>query len=858
MTPIPFVTSFGDGRRVFVIDRKGLAVFGLVVLLMSAGFVLTGFENRAAPVAPAGAVEPRAAYSINYHFYDFFNVPFQEYWDVRTASKYGDLPMNAQCFSAEGVAEGTCVPSSSSSVPAVASYPYADWYPVSSSVSPTSTSTVPFIYAPYRMQAVGTSVPGYTLTDPVYLPIQNPSAAVGTSLAIDWRMDYLTKAQINTLKTVAGCAFNANSNDGYFLRSQIKVTLDLQESKRLFGVVATDATSAQNWWNANTNPACGTLGPEETNWQNAISALGGSANTPGKFDIENAYAYWYAPFYTNMTASVASDGTTTVNIDHMAWGTEALLARMFYWGNAGYLGNTLNSSKRTGWWGMETPWFENFHFTTTIGASTHDFSLTTVIMYHLQAGGDPGPNGLYDKTDDIAFWDWGPALADYVFYNPLKHPENELNRYPDPPYAYVHNTPGSYNYGVSSAFDYVPITWNLNAGESWSFTLPKGNVNFYDPNLTPAGADPTLGQYVIIQKPLYLMRTLPVSYGSWDESTNTWTLTGPATTGGPPGNAGPDGIPGTSDDQYPTTPYPAIDFQAGPALLRVTTNPAVPGKIYVDGVPRDEWGLAWMKIAPGAHTVSFGDVYGFGTPTAQTVTTTAGATTTVQGNYIPYGSLRVITSPAVAATIYVNGQPADDWGLWRSAAPGSYTIHFGLLADYNPPADQIVTVTAGSLTTVTGTYTSNPGASGPDPTTYGMLRVTTNPAVPAQILVNGIPRDEWGLAWVKMAPGTYTVSFTSVYGMTPPAPATVTVTATATTTYNGLFTVLGSLRILTSPALPATVFVNGIPRDDWGMWQSMAPGTYTVSFGDLAGYATPAPQTAIVTANALTTITGSY
>ena len=292
--------------------------------------------------------------------------------------------------------------------------------------------------------------------------------------------------------------------------------------------------------------------------------------------------------------------------------------------------------------------------------------------------------------------------------------------------------------------------------------------------------------------------------------------------------------------------------------MRATTNPAVNGKILVDDVPRDEWGLAWVKIAPGTHTVSFSDIYGYATPAPQTVTVTSGATTTAQGNYVQEGSLRVITNPALAATISVNGQPADDWGVWRAALPGSYTIHFGAVANWAPPADQVVTVTAGQLTTVTGTYTSSPGAPGPDPTTYGLLRVTTNPAVASQILVNGIPRDEWGLAWVKLAPGTYTVSFASVYGVTAPAPTTVTVAAGATTTVVGQFVVHGSLRVTTSPAVAGTIFVNGIPRDDWGMWQSMPPGTYTVSFGAVPGYVTPAAQTATVTASTTTTITGTY
>src|SRR2546425_42852 len=300
-----------------------------------------------------------------------------------------------------------------------------------------------------------------------------------------------------------------------------------------------------------------------------------------------------------------------------------------------------------------------------------------------------------------------------------------------------------------------------------------------------------------------------------------------------------------------------VTVSAG-GLLRVTTNPAAPGKILVDGVPADDWGLTWVKLAPGTHTVSFGGLNGLGTPADQTVTVTDGVTTTVQGNYAVNGYLRVITNPAVVSTISVNGVPRDDWGMWTALAPGTYTVHYGLVAGYNPPADQTAVVTAGATTTITGNFVTNAAAPGPDPTTFGYLRVTTNPATAAQILVNGVPADDWGLTWVKLAPGTYTVSFGQGYGYTPPAPKTVTVAAGATTTWDAPFVVHGSLQVKTSPALPATIFVNGVPRDDWGMWQSMPPGTYTVGFGPVPGYVTPASQTATVTAGVLTPKTGVY
>lgn len=312
------------------------------------------------------------------------------------------------------------------------------------------------------------------------------------------------------------------------------------------------------------------------------------------------------------------------------------------------------------------------------------------------------------------------------------------------------------------------------------------------------------------------------------------------------------------DDGHGNTASTSASVSVATSLLRVTTNPAVAGKILVDGIARDEWGLAWMKIAPGSHTVSFGNVAGFLTPAAQTVTTTAGTTTTVQGNYVAMGSLRVITSPAVASTISLDGTPRDDWGMWQTLAAGTYTVSFGAVAGYDPPASQTVTLASGQSLSITGTYTADAAAKGPDPTTYGLLRVTTNPALDAKILVNGVPSDEWGLAWVKLAPGTYTVSFGDVYGYATPAAQSVTITAGATTSVVGSFTALGSLRVTTSPALAGTVFVDNIPRDDWGMWQSMPAGTYTVSFGPVTGYSAPVAQTATVTGGSLTAITGTY
>ncbi len=534
-----------------------------------------------------------------------------------------------------------------------------------------------------------------------------------------------------------------------------------------------------------------------------------------------------------------------------------------------------------------------------------------------------------------------------------------------------------------------------------------------------------------------------------------------------------------------------------PGMLRATTSPAVPSQILVDGIPRDTWGLTWVKLPTGQYEVSFTDVPGFTTPAPQWVTVSNGVTTEWPGLFGARGYLRVITSPPVPSTIYVDGVPRNDWGMWTDLPPGTHEVCFGWVTGYATPACQTVNVTAGQTSTVTGTFVaagvftavasvfeqvlprivggtevspegkypfivtvypgpyicggalvsdswvltaahctegiaaadievvvgrhdrrdtdegeeigvtakyehpdygtptqwsndfsllalaspstlgSPIGLAGPDevdlyptgtmatvvgwgdtswqgdlswvllevdvpivsdadcaavyesdfdgPTMVcagyeeggkdpcqgdsggplfldaggaylhigvvsfgyqcavpgypgvfaesssayewiaataglgdGMLRVTTSPPVVSQIVVDGIPRDTWGLTWVKLPAGEYTVSFTDVPGFTTPASEMVTVVSGVTTEWTGVFGPRGYLRVITSPPVPSTVYVDGVPRNDWGMWTDLPPGSYEVCFGAVTGYTTPGCQTANVTAGQTTTVTGDF
>ncbi len=302
-----------------------------------------------------------------------------------------------------------------------------------------------------------------------------------------------------------------------------------------------------------------------------------------------------------------------------------------------------------------------------------------------------------------------------------------------------------------------------------------------------------------------------------------------------------------------------IDPSTAPGLLRVATDPPLPSQISVDGIPRDTWGLTWTKMAPGPHEVCFSAIEGFTTPPCQTVSVAAATTTAVTGAFARRGFLKAETSPALPATITVDGVARDTWGLYTDLPAGPHQVCYGPVADHSvsSPACKDVVISAGGTTTVVGTYTSSPGAPEPAPGD-GFLRVTTNPAVRSQISVDGHPRNTWALNAVRLSPGDHQVCFADIEGFTTPACQTVNITEGATATVEGAFAQRGFLKAETSPALPATISVDGTPKNDWGVYTHLPVGDHQVCYGPVPGYTTPPCRNVTLSATVVTTTVGTY
>jgi subtilisin family serine protease len=173
-----------------------------------------------------------------------------------------------------------------------------------------------------------------------------------------------------------------------------------------------------------------------------------------------------------------------------------------------------------------------------------------------------------------------------------------------------------------------------------------------------------------------------------------------------------------------------------------------------------------------------------------------------------------------------------------------------------------------SIMTLNGFYLNAPPG-------FGRLRVETIPPVPTRIFVNNIVRNSWGLDWVKLPPGNYYLSFsdvayhetpkfvvviiwpenvTRILGLSEPIP----IYEGKTTEIKAYFRPLGSLRVETYPPLPVTIYIDGVPRNEWGLWVDIERGNYTITFEPYDGYPTPPPTNVSVREGRLTHIIGNY
>ncbi len=812
---------------------RRFAALVLVASLTIASFVLLagGPAPAGSPAASAGTVSASAGTPTMYYNYsDFFNVPYGEWWDMRTNYGYGDEPVGANCFNKTSTEDGTCTTNIAGLNP-YSKYPYMDW------AGPAATA---LMWAPYRLSVNGLYVPGYNLSSPVFLPVFNYSATPGSLLSFNWHMQYMDKAEFDTLTSAPLNCYSGSgyyADDGYELVNKIYVTLDNQEAARLFGAqISSSAATMQNWWNNRVFAGCGSsttgknaqMGSVEYN----VDTWFQDTMANGKYDVNNGYAAAYDSLYTNMSVRVltpGASGTTQIYLEHGAWGTEILLDRWFYWGNATYAGNQADSSKARGWWGMENGWWEDVHYAGKLEATTMNFNLTGVLQYQFQEMSAPGAdNCLRGQTtcteavpsDDTPFWTWGPMLVDYVASS-SKAPYSELDRFST--LNYLKTTPGSSDYGKNTSFDYVPISWAAKAQENWKFVFPTNTSAYYqNPATAVLGTDPLVnGQLPPISSTLSLREIFPAGYGTWTAGTGTWTVTGGTPESWPASNGG-----GT----YPYVPYPRILLQPPGIPPTVTTKPPsnfIGGQITANG---------YLDSKGSASTVTIG--FRFGTdPTLTSVMSNETIGTHGVGAFsYGFGGLTIGT------TYY--------YRAWASGAGFAFGDIVSFVAGYYAPA--VTTNAATGVMTGEATLNGNlddKGSAttvgvgfywGTDPNLVGATNVSagskTSVGAFSSHLTSLTPGTTYYFrAWAN---GVLFVNATDIQGFTTPAPPQLssvdaTAIATTTATLNGALTDLGTAVTVTTGFLWSTDSGLASPQNQTvGPYTLVSP--FSLDIGSLA------------------------
>jgi len=230
---------------------------------------------------------------------------------------------------------------------------------------------------------------------------------------------------------------------------------------------------------------------------------------------------------------------TDLHVHQAAWGTEVLLARLFYYGRTNYSDVFDKGLKPSGWWGMELAWFEDFRMAGNVTENSMNFTLSSIMQYHFQEAAEPGGDGQWNTIDDQPLWTWAPILTDYI-YSGGGHKYSELDPYFG--LTYLHTTPGSPQYGKEYKYDYVPRVWRLTARQTMTFYLPKPPilVAFHDPYNSTKAPDPYgIKQWNVSMAWAYSVPSSPtVGTWSWDADTYTLTVVGPINFPDPPVTGG--------------------------------------------------------------------------------------------------------------------------------------------------------------------------------------------------------------------------------------------------------------------------------------------------------------------------------
>lgn len=587
--------TFGDGSTASgaaAAHTYALSGRYSVVLAVTDSSSASANTTRYVSVAPS---------TVDIRFDDMFQAdcPYGAWWTLRFHT-YGDVILN-------------------NSIPCRDFYPWILYSQAQGDVNPS------WVYTLFHMSADVTNFPGYSVAEPVMLPVFNYSATPGQYLYYNFTFDYLDSASISYWDTTAW-PVNSKYSDGFGYLVRGNITMDLQESRRVFGVEANTPAQAQAWWDANTkyggvNPTgIGNLEARMGTW---LDDLGNS-----KYDIYNGFLWFYESDIADLNATVnPTTGQTTVRVFLDGWGLDVLLSRWFYWGNVSYrdaVNAPYGQYAPAGWMPFERCWCENVTVNATIRSGL-DLRYSGVRGYELAAVGMPGADGVVGTSDDLAGWAYGPYLMDYV--PPLgsnlpgasEYPNSELKWYIGA--AHTITSPGSYAYGQQYEYIEVPARWNMSTGHSLTIAMPTDNVTWYDPARSTWDSALRIGNYTTFQSRIQGVSVQPAGeYWLWDNASNVFSM------------AAQPGFVWPNSPSLPFDPAPYIVFQPGRDTVPPQTASSLQGTAGHSGWYRSAVTVTLMATddSGGAPSIRYREDGGIWLPYAGPFVVTGDGTHSVE------------------------------------------------------------------------------------------------------------------------------------------------------------------------------------------------------------------------------------
>ena len=254
-------------------------IAAFVIMTMSVAVVMVR-DDGSSIGAPASSdiVLEAGSRTVTYEWYDFFDVPFGEWWYSR-----------ALCYGTD--------------VPLTDAYPYICRHNYNETMFDTFSNA--------RLNITGRNMAELNMNErPEFLPLFGD--ARGGTAKIDWFMQYLTEEELQFYPM-----YSVEWNDGFIISLNGTVTLDGTAAMAVMGITNEELDDFDAWWAANQV----SFVFEYIDWMMY------EANE--RLDIFPMYEYPLSPLTFDIVAEKVGD-EIVLTYDTVTWGMEALMTRWLH------------------------------------------------------------------------------------------------------------------------------------------------------------------------------------------------------------------------------------------------------------------------------------------------------------------------------------------------------------------------------------------------------------------------------------------------------------------------------------------------------------------------------------------------